>query len=104
MNIPVTRFTHLHDTNSSYFYLGGKYYGVEELGAGPGKSLHSILNEEKLLEVYKLFNVKNVPRDDKTGRLLNPLALSADIIKSKLDLEIVCKKDRYFKNYLFRYI
>ena len=33
LKIPVTRFTHLFETDSSYFVLRDRYYSVNDLGA-----------------------------------------------------------------------
>ena len=93
MKIPVTRFTNTFETESSYLFLGGKYYGVPELGL---KNKNSSFNEEKLWEVYKLFNVSNPPQDE-TGQLLNVGVLWDEILRNKVDLGYLCKNDRYRK-------
>ena len=90
MKIPVTRFTNTFETESSYLFLGGKYYGVTELGL---KNKNSSFNEEKLWEVYKLFNVSNPPQDE-TGQLLNVGVLWDEILRNKVDLGYLCKNDR----------
>ena len=87
MKIPVTRFTNTFETESSYLFLGGKYYGVPELGL---KNKNSSFNEEKLWEVYKLFNMSNPPQDE-AGQLHK---IWDQILKHKLDLGYLCKNDR----------
>ena len=92
LNIPVTRFTHLHETKSSYFILNKKYYSAEDLGAvGPDYSI----DEEKVLEVYQLFGmVDDPPKNKTTGKVLNPFTLCYDLVEQKLDLNKFCKEDR----------
>ena len=91
LKIPVTRFTHLYETDSSYFVLGNNYYSVNDLGA---KDTEAAPREDKLLEVYKMFDIKTPPRNESTGALLNPFGICLDILDAKVDLEEICRNDR----------
>ena len=87
----MTRFTHLYETDCSYFVLGNKYYSVGDLGA---KDTDAPPNEEKLLEVYQMFDIKTPPRNESTGALLNPFGICLEILDTKLDLQEICRNDR----------
>ena len=91
LEIPVTRFTHLFETDSSYFVLGDRYYSVRDLGA---KDSSDPPDERKLLEVYQLFDIRNPPRNSSTGSLLNPWGLCAEILEQRVDLQQMCKYDK----------
>ena len=91
LKIPVTRLTHLFETDSSYFVLGDKYYSVNDLGA---KDTGAPPNEEKLLEVYQMFDIETPPRNESTGTLLNPFGICLEILDTKVDLKEICRNDR----------
>ena len=81
----MKRFTENHETRSSYFFLGGKYYKASELGAKKIPGGHFPPDEKKLLEVYKLFDIRKPPLNISTGRLLNPFDIHDEIAGSGLD-------------------
>ena len=86
----MTRFTHDYDSPESYVYVDGKYYGVDEL-ALRNESLP--FDEEKLMELYKLFHVETPPRD-MDGKLRPLLSLFHEINKDT-SADDMCKNDRY---------
>ena len=87
--IPVTRFTNDFESQGSYLFLGGKYYAVDDLAL---RNENAAFDEEKLMELYKLFDVKNPPRDE-NGKLLHIKSLQDEIL-GKVDLKNLCKNDR----------
>ena len=89
MGVPVTRFTHTHHSDSSYVWVGGRYFSAVELGLKPG----STPNEKTVLELYRYFNVTKPPRD-KAGKLRGIADLLYNEIPAGLDLEKICHKDR----------
>ena len=89
LKIPVTRFTNTFETPGSYLFLGGKYYAVDDLAL---RNKNAPFDEEKLMDLYKLFDVKNPPRDE-NGKLLHITSLLWEIL-GKVDLKHLCKNDR----------
>ena len=95
--IPTTRFTNTWETNSSYLFVGGKYYNArKDIGmyahTDPKDMAHPF-NEEKLMELYNLFNVKNPPKDE-NGRLRHFYDLKNEIATAA-DVNDLCINDRY---------
>merc|ERR1712142_21587 len=91
LKVPVTRFTHDFNSPESYVYFNGKYYGVDEL-ALRNESLP--FDEEKLMELYKLFHVETPPRD-RDGKLRPLLSLFHEINKDT-SADDMCKNDRTY--------
>ena len=89
MKIPVTRFTNTFESEGSYLSIDGKYWDVDDLAL---RNKKSSFNEEKLMELYRLFNVKNPPRDN-NGKLLHIYALYDEIL-GHVDLKHLCENDR----------
>ena len=92
LGIPVTRFTHDYNTKESYLYVGGKYYSAEELGLVDDDSETKSFDEQKLMELYKLFDVKDPPKT-KNGKLEHIWTLLNDIDQD-VTMEDMCLNDR----------
>ena len=88
----MTRFTHDYNTKESYLYVGGKYYRAEDLGLVDDVNKTKAFNEEKLMELYKLFDVKNPPKTP-NGKLEHIWTLLDDIDQD-VTVEDMCLNDR----------
>ena len=83
------------ETDSSYLFVGGKYYAKKDLGMSATtdpKNVTHPFNEEKLMDLYDLFNVKNPPRDE-NGKLRHIWDLKREITHAA-DLNKLCLDDR----------
>ena len=91
LGIPLAPFAHLHKQPGSYFIVNRKYYSAASLGAAPG----SVPDEASLLEVYRLFDIKDTAdlRNASTGALLSPFTLVWDLLEQELSLTDYCKSD-----------
>ena len=76
----------------SYIWLNENYYSVESLGYYRENRFRSLDNEDKLLEIYDLFQISTHVRD-RYGKLLPPhYVLQKEILFKKSGYEY-CEDD-----------
>ena len=85
LNIKLARF----NKKTRYIWLNKKYYTAAELGLKPNVTP----NAYKMMELFKLYNVRQPPTDE-SGRLENLQDVWNRITKD-VNLRLGCKEDRY---------
>ena len=92
LRVPLTEFTHVSHTRESYVWLNGQYYNADDVGLFAESQDLPPKSERKMMEIYNMFNITNIPRDRK-GNLLNPLGLCYNILDKNVDLRNMCMND-----------
>jgi len=90
LNIKLARF----NKKTRYIWLNKKYYTAAELGLKPNVTP----NAYKMMELFKLYNVRQPPTDE-SGRLENLQDVWNRITKD-VNLRLGCKEDRTFGGFI----
>ena len=92
LRVPLTEFTHVGHTRESYVWLNGQYYNADDVGLFAESQDLPPKSERKMMEIYNMFNITNIPRDRK-GNLSNPLGLCYKILDKNVDIRKMCIND-----------